>query len=778
MEQTSDGAAAAASTARASEVGEAEPSVDMVRPTEMGMAIQSGILKSLGINLYTNLGKVLVEFIANAYDSDAKKVSISIPVRTIEEERAKLAAARRDEAARKAAENAGQLSLDVTSASTMAGQSVAPVLDLSPLHHTLPDDVQVVIEDDGHGMTWEEVEKKFLPLNRQRRADRAGRETNLTSPGGRYVMGRKGVGKLAGFGAALSIELWTKREGETFATSIRLVDEDLSHAGSIQDIRIPVSYEDGLPSGMKGTRITLSRLKAEATRDTLEKIRKVIGKSFSSIRPSDFSIEINGEGMKFDIPDYEFIYPTEIDVTGISDGKRATSTVTVPDLGAMSFRYYVGFLPRSHGSGADRGATVYCNNRLAAGPALFGLPTGMHSFHSVDYMDCVIEADELDRNEIDFVNTARNGIKEGNEVVAALLDGVVRVMRAAIAAHAKFKEAQTRSRLQEDPTAKIIAATIEALPKKTRTAGRRLLETIAQTFEVGTPEFEELAPVIIHSINATEVLIKLVSHGTDVSTISQIMEQLRELSEIEKRDALKLYRARRGGIEKLERMYERGQDSWKKKQFEKELHQLFKENPWLIRPEFSTYISSDQGINTTVSRLAQHLKVDAHSIIKDGDEDSEVRPDLVFLMSDPVDEGPYTIKIVELKSPGLPLTLDHWRQLEDYILAVKDWCRINISHTVRVNGYLIGTMPKTDASKQAEKNLLEKFRVAGPGEEIQILGLLELIRHARTVHVDAIAALNRDLSDGDDDDDSAVDATPGADVPELITDLPAQPRSH
>ena len=217
------------------------------RPSEMGMAIQSGILKSLGINLYTNLGKVLVEFIANAYDSDASSVSIEIPILKIEEERAKLAAARKEDAARKASQAAGQLTLDVTSGQGGDGALASGNLDLSPLHHTLPSEVQVVIADDGHGMTWEEVEKKFLPLNRQRRADRSGRETNLTSPGGRYVMGRKGVGKLAGFGAALSIELWTKREGETFATRICLVDEDLSQAGSIQDIRIPVTYEDGLP---------------------------------------------------------------------------------------------------------------------------------------------------------------------------------------------------------------------------------------------------------------------------------------------------------------------------------------------------------------------------------------------------------------------------------------------------------------------------------------------------------------------------------------------------
>jgi hypothetical protein len=484
----------------------AEPAAAPKRPDTMAMAIQAGILKSLGINLYTNLGKVLVEFIANAYDGDATKVIVTIPDERIVEERARAkaeadaAAAAAEAAAAEAAAAAPPSPEPQPTSPPGASKQTAGGLNLEALFQTLPGDIKVVIEDDGHGMTWQEVEKKFLPLNRQRRADDKGREVNLTSPGGRYVMGRKGVGKLAGFGAALTVEVWTKRTGETSATIITLVDEDLNHAGSIHKVRVPVRYEDDLDPDLKGTRVTLSRLKADATRDSMDKIRTVITKSFNAIRPEDFLIEINGEALTFETPDYEFIFPTHLTRESIAAGERQHASIKVAGIGEMAFAYYVGFLPRSHGSGADRGATIYCNNRLAAGPALFGLPTGMHSFHSVDYMDCVVEADALDRTDIDFVNTARNGVKEGNEVVGAILEAIVRLMRGAIAAHAKFKKAEADKKLKEDKTARIIAATIEVLPKKTRKAGMRLLQTIAQTFEVGTPEFEELAPTIIHSI--------------------------------------------------------------------------------------------------------------------------------------------------------------------------------------------------------------------------------------------------------------------------------------
>lgn len=717
------------------------------RPQALPMTIQSGILKSLGINLYTNLGKVIVEFIANAYDADAPNVRVIVPSERIAQERL-ASKARADEAA--AATIQPRLDFSQGEEESNTGKSA---LNLETLFETLPADVEVVIEDDGHGMTWEEVRDRFLPLNRQRRADAKGREILLTSPGGRYVMGRKGVGKLAGFGAALSVEVWTKRSGDRYATIISLDDEDLNQAGAIHDVRVPVCYEDGLDTKLQGTRVTLKRLKADATRDTIERIKKVITKSFHAIRPDDFGIHINGERLEFEVPEYEYIFPTDLDRAAIGAGARQESVVTVPGVGQLRFRFFVGFLPRSHGAGEERGATIYCNNRLAAGPALFGLPPGAHSFHSVDYMDCVIEADDLDRSDIDFVNTARNGIKEGNEVVSALLEAVVRVMRGAINGHAAFKRAEAERKILEDPAARVIRQTIEALPTKAQKAGLKLLDMVAQQFEVGTQEFEELAPTIINSINATDVLVKLASHGANPASISEIMGQLRQLSEIERQDSLKLYRARRNGIVKLENLYEEGQGNWKKKQSEKSLHQLFKENPWLIRPEFTTYITSDQGINTTVSRLAKLLGVDRYAPIVDGEQETDVRPDLVFLLSDPMDEGPYTVKIVELKSPGLPLNIEHWRQLENYIADVRSWCEANLSHgtSVRVNGYLIGAMPEPNPSKREERMLLDAYKKEGPSGDIQIVGILDLIRNARTVHVEAIKIIERELAGEDEE---------------------------
>src|SRR3546814_11042205 len=75
-------------------------------------------------------------------------------------------------------------------------------------------DIAITITDNGHGMSPDDVEKKFLPINRKRRLDANGTESNVRSESGlRHVMGRKGLGKLAGFGAATKVVIRTKQIG-------------------------------------------------------------------------------------------------------------------------------------------------------------------------------------------------------------------------------------------------------------------------------------------------------------------------------------------------------------------------------------------------------------------------------------------------------------------------------------------------------------------------------------------------------------------------------------
>src|SRR3546814_5041252 len=73
----------------------------------------------------------------------------------------------------------------------------------------------------------------------------------------------------------------------------------------------------------------------------------------------------------------------------------------------------------------------------------------------------------------------------------------------------------------------------------------------------------------------------------DPKSLHVIASNLVELAAIEKSDALKNYRGKRNGINALLKLINEGEDAlWKKKGIEKQLHNLLKEQPWLIRPEY------------------------------------------------------------------------------------------------------------------------------------------------------------------------------------------------
>ena len=697
------------------------------RPPTFTMPIQGGMLEALGINMYTTLGKCLVEFLANAYDGEATRVDITIPIDRIATARVAIRAA----AKRKVAQ----------------GEADPFTVLLEPL----PDEITVTISDNGHGMTWQEVRDKFLPLNRKRRADDTGAENRLRSETGlRYVMGRKGLGKLAGFGAAERVEIRTKREGETYATLITLEDRVLKTAPNVTEVPVPATYEEGLNPTDHGTEIVLSALKTDAVRERADTLTETILEAFNAIRPEEVSIYLNGDLLAPKRPDYEFAYPETLDENGY-----ALSSALVEDLGEISLKYYVGFLPRNQSLPArKRGARIYCNNRLAAGPSLLRLKTGMHSFHSVDYMECVVEADQLDRAGVDFINTNRSMLREDNELIQAVLDKVTDLMTEAVRAHGRFREAQAEEKLKTDPTGKVLSDIVRALPRKTRAPASKLLLTIASEFGVESPEFRDLAPAFINSVNATEVLVRLIHLRSDPETVARVAGHLRELSEMERLDVLKLYRGRRDGIAALKILWERGEEEWQKKGLEAELHNLLKNCPWLIRPEYSNYLSSDEDLNKTISKVAKELKVDKFAAVEDEGKEDERRPDLVFLMSDPALEGPFVINVIELKSPSIPLKIDHWRQVENYIYQIKRWCLAELPHTISVRGFLIGAMPAHNTSAAAQGQLLEKYREQGANAEIRIIGLHELIKDAWSVHIEAIRALE---TVGGDEEDAAED---------------------
>lgn len=681
------------------------------KPGSFQMRIQGGMLDALGINMYSTIAKSMVEFVANAYDGEANSVNITIPFDEIATARAVVRAH-------------AKIEVD-------AGRAEPFTVLLA----ALPDNLQIVISDDGHGMSPADISTKFLPVNRKRRLDADGKEKILKSETGkRKVMGRKGLGKLAGFGVAEKVTIRTKRVEDNFWTTFVLDYAELSQSNNLGAVSIPASYETDTV-GASGTTITLSRLRCDALKRGQDDLQHTLLQNFYGVRPEDFQMKVNDTPLKQPEVAYEFTYPEQ------RTNGFANDIIEVEDLGKLNFQYVVQFRKAGDSLRSDlRGARIYCHNRLAAGPSLFRLASGVHNFHGQDYLECVVQADELDELGVDFVSTDRSELKAESELVIKFIDRITEILKQSLAAHYKHKEGVVQQRIQEEQPR--IVRMIDSLDKKSREPARKLLQSLGSQFGVGSREFNEIAPLFMNTVNTGQVLVRLIEVGATATEINDIADALYELGEVEKSQSLTVFRGRRQAITALQRLAQRGEDEWKKKQFEGELHDLLKENPWLIRQEFSRHVTSDERLETVCSELAKYLGIDHFA--EDNPKDKNLRPDLVHLMSD---VNASEIIVIELKSPSIPLIAENLEQLEGYMNDIEGWMTKKHGKPVSVKGFLIGTKEPEEGRTRGAKTLDYRITKAGPDTLWKVYDLRELIKQTEAAHADIINALEKDLGE-------------------------------
>ena len=676
-----------------------------MKPSEFYLKANTGILESLGHNMYTSVAKSLVEFVANGFDAEATEVKLNIPFQDIEKAR--------DDYIKTLRQNKQQ------------GQTA-----LELVQSTISPNIEITIEDNGHGMDYRDIRDKFMPINRNRRKDSGNKSLN----GKRFVMGRKGLGKLAGFGIAELITIKTKVKGTNYSTKFVMDANEIKKYDSITDVKIPASYEPA-NSEEHYTKITLSHLRSDALKSQQQEIIDELNRNFHIVK-DEFHIALNNKQIEENDITYDFIYPKELNEDGYCE-----ENLDIDQLGSIPIKYVVKFRSVEKNNGhkllADyKGARIFCNGRLALGPSLLKLKPGAHTFHAQNNMECIVHVDELDRNiNFDFINTNRTSLKYDNEVVAQLIDRISKVMECAIEEYNNYRTNKIENDLEQDDFSKGILSMTEHLGKKNKDAAKKLLKIVALTHGLKSETYKQIAPLLIQSVNAGEVLTKLVNLAKDPQDINNILHEFNELREIENNDVIKLYRGRRNGIDALNKLIQKGDELWKKKQFENEIHQLLKENPWLIHAEYSRYISSNETFDTLLKRLNNEMKIDNCIDTTDKRFDDD-RPDLVFLISS---TEYHNIVIVELKSPALPLNNNHLIQLEKYIMKTKAYIKQELPRIdSKVTGYLIGSMPDINTTNDDEKLLIDRMK---SHRDCEVLSLQDLVERAKISHIQTLEVL-------------------------------------
>ncbi|GAA5533802.1 BbrUII/HgiDII family restriction enzyme [Deinococcus aluminii] len=208
------------------------------------MTVSLNVLNHLGINLYSNIPAVLSELVANAYDADATKVKISI------------------------------------------GED------------------ELVVEDDGVGMTIEEINGRFLHVGYDKRND-AHNPIGKKTRRGRLPMGRKGIGKLSVFSIARQVEVHTAKEGQrhAFVMALDAIKEQIANEGKNKPgdyypVPLPGASVD------RGTKLVLRDLKKQSNK-TATFLRRRLARRFAFQAERDqFVVEIDGKPIGLDDRDY------------------------------------------------------------------------------------------------------------------------------------------------------------------------------------------------------------------------------------------------------------------------------------------------------------------------------------------------------------------------------------------------------------------------------------------------------------------------------------------
>lgn len=221
---------------------------------KLSLKIQPRVIDHLGIKMYQKPVDVISEFIANAWDADAENVSVDVS------------------------------------------------------------DDKIVIADDGHGMTFCECQDNFLTVGRNRRLTT---KSDKSKSKKRPVLGRKGIGKFAGFGIAQKIEVETTSSdnGEltTFSMDIsKILDAD---ADGVDEKVIDVLRYSGPSSENASKHGTLIRLFGITAIPEVDTFMQDLSRRFLLVKSNggDFSVKVNGELLPEPFSDaVEFLFPRDL----------------------------------------------------------------------------------------------------------------------------------------------------------------------------------------------------------------------------------------------------------------------------------------------------------------------------------------------------------------------------------------------------------------------------------------------------------------------------------
>lgn len=472
-------------------------------------------------------------------------------------------------------------------------------------------DAPIVVSDDGHGMTEEELRRHYLYIASDRRVRRGER----TAGKKRLIKGRKGIGKFAGFMVASEMTLETRARGTLCRFTLRL--DDLQQVEDIEQLPLDLHVSECLESD-HGTTITLSQLHQGYAYPDANKLRQLLLQEYG--RSDDFSVSVNAKLLDID------------DVAG----EYQECSDRLPNAGDVRLRFSIS---ESKTGLRQPGIVLKVDGKAVGKPQFFGLD------QCEDFPPKLLKKlyGEIDADELrDHVTASWDSLVENSELLKEVETHVQPILFAAFNEQYRQKVQLAQARFS-----KTIHDRLAQLPEHKREyADKAIKKVLAKYYGEPESKVKTVVFVLLEALERSDYRI-LMEHIAESSRgdIASIADALNEFGLADMAYLVQQASARSVFLDQLEQI-SRNPDT-----LEIAMHKAIEKALWILGPEYALFTS-----NITLKRVVEDFLGKKYS-----GNNSANRPDL--LLNENLN-GEYLL--IEFKRPSHPLNHDDYTQAISY----------------------------------------------------------------------------------------------------------------
>lgn len=610
---------------------------------KLTLGFHGRIIDHLGIQMYQSPTAAIAEIVSNAWDADAEEVKINFNFNS---------------------ENKSEWT--------------------------------ITIQDNGVGMSFDDCQKRYLSVGYNRR-DKAGPTERTVKD--RPVMGRKGIGKFAGFGIARFIKIRTVSKESTELTEFEL-DLQIIRKGdsyvSTANLQIDaLSHAESQASVGQGTRIILRDLSINKRISDLQFSESLARRFAINATADNFKIFLNGEPMSdgADLSNVEMSFPRDF-----SPEQKIERNVEVGDDGwgveslpsGQQVKWKIQFYKELVKNEEMAGITIFAHKKLAQRPFMFNVTGGLASQAGPEYMSGQVVADWVDELGEDVISTERQRLNWDHADLEEFQQWGEQLIRRLMSVWKGKRTAKKMQALEEKVSA--FSDRLKHLGSESKVV-KSALEKLAQLEKLTEEQFIEMGNAVLLAWEGGR-LRELISELANAPSMDEagLVELLVEANAITALHTAETVKSKLTAIDGLEQRI-------KDKQLENAVRDYIAKNPWLISPQWETF-AVEKRLTTICDGASKEALID---------EAFKGRVDLVL-------SSGRQLLLLEFMRPGLKVNRDHLNRFNQYLDIIQE--NIDVSTGLgfdhnQITGYLVADELLTPAGMAiAIKTMKDKDRYA------------------------------------------------------------------